>query len=402
MRRLTLIAAAGLLSMPVASEAKTLNELLVEKGVISAEEAAASGPARVSYKHGTRLEFPDQGFDMQMNLELKTRYSYFDRDSKQPGNEIGDTSSFNTTLARVNFSGNMLNKQFSYRIENDFISDNSGSTMKDAWFQWNWDDMAKLKVGQFKVPFSRQENVGDPYFQFIDRSDVSNFFSYGRNRGAMVHGDFADAGTYAIGLFNGISNVGGVQEGINAPGVDTDMMGAAQLTYNIGDYGSRSEEGDFRKDGDLAMTMGAAVAYGQGSNPVELTSGSTIAGDFDDTSVNVDFGAKVAGFSLQSEFYYNNFSYNDLDNADLDYYGFYLQTGYMFVPEEWEGAFRFGYINPDQGSLDDREEYSFVVNYFLDGHNLKLQTGISWDVNNLASGDDYTNVRYQTQLAGYF
>ncbi len=402
MRKLSLIAAAGLLSMPIASEAKTLNELLVEKGVISAEEAAASGPARVSYKHGTRLEFPEQGFDVKMNLQVQARYSYLDYDESVAGQNTGidDVSSFNLRRVRLSFEGNLLNKQFSYKVQNDFAAGGGGSALKDAWLQWNWDEAAMLRMGQYKVPFSRQELSSSAKLQFIDRSDVSDIFSYGRNRGAMLHGSFGDAGTYAAGIFNGVSQLSGVSEGENSPGLDNNLMGAAQVTYNLGDYGSRDEEGDMRKDGDFAGTMGAAVVYGQGGQTL-TAGGSNFNADFDDVRANVDAGLRVAGFSLQSEFYYTNISYDDIDDSDTDFYGMYLQTGYMFVPNEWEGAFRFGFINPDQGVIDDRQEYSFVLNYFLDGHNLKLQTGISWDVTNFES-DDLTDVRYQMQLAGYF
>jgi len=395
MRKLTLIAAAGLLSMPVASEAKTLNELLVEKGVISAEEAASTGSSRVSYKNGTRLEFPEQGFDINMNLEVKTRYSYLDYD-KSEATSREDASSFNTTLARVTFAGNVLNKQFSYKVQNDFAADSGGSSMKDVWLQWNLDDSAKVRMGQFKVPFGRQELVGDTKEQFIDRSNTSDFFVYGRNRGAMVHGGFGDAGMYSVGLFNGVST----GEGINAPGVDPNMMGSVALSYNFGDYGSREEEGDMRKNGDMAGTVGAAATFGQGS--LDITSGSTtVSDDFDDVRVNVDAGLRAAGFSAQTEFFYTNIDFDVLDDSrSEDFYGFYVQAGYMFVPDEQELAARFGMINPDKGSIDDQYEYAFVYNYFLNGHNLKLQTGIAWEVTNYASGDDLTDARYQVQLVG--
>ena len=395
MRKLTLIAAAGLLSMPVASEAKTLNELLVEKGVISAEEAASTGSSRVSYKNGTRLEFPEQGFDIKMNLEVKTRYSYLDYD-KSGGTNREDASSFNTTLARVTFDGNVLNKQFSYRVQNDFAADSGGNSMRDVWLQWNLDDAAKLRMGQFKVPFGRQELNGDTKIQFIDRTNASDFFTYGRNRGAMFHGGFGDAGMYAAGIFNGVST----GEGINAPGVDNNMMGAAAVSYNFGDFGSREEEGDMRKDGDLAGTIGAAVAFGQGST--SLTSGNTtVADDFDDVRVDVDAGLRVAGFSTQAEFIYANIDYDSLgSDSGEDFYGGYVQAGYMFVPEEMELAARFGMIDPDGGLIDEQYEYAIVYNYFLNGHALKIQTGVAWEVTNYGDDEDITDARYQVQLVG--
>ena len=63
MRKLAIIAVLALLA-PALCQAATLEELLVEKGVITQSEArgATSDGAKAYYKGGTRLEFPDAGF----------------------------------------------------------------------------------------------------------------------------------------------------------------------------------------------------------------------------------------------------------------------------------------------------------------------------------------------------
>jgi len=69
-----------------------------------------------------------------------------------------------------------------------------------------------------------------------------------------------------------------------------------------------------------------------------------------------------------------------------------------------EPAFRFGYFNPDSKSgndnaIDDQEEYNLAVNYFIHGHDLKLQTGVAWEVTNYSGGgSDLVDFRFETQL----
>ncbi|MCB0360664.1 MAG: hypothetical protein KDD44_13545 [Bdellovibrionales bacterium] len=396
MRKLHLLAAAGLLVAPIAAQAAPLDELLADNGVVAADGEAA----RLHYKGGTRLEFPDAGFDMKLNLQIQSRYTYADNND---GDRVaaglapaGDTSGFSMRRVRLVFSGNMLNKKFSYKLQNDFVgAADAGATdgarssdLRDAWLQWNGDDV-HLRMGQYKVPFSRQENVSSANLQLVDRGIVNDFFSKGRNLGVMAHGEMSGLG-YKASIHNGNSD----GEGRNRPATDNKHEGAIQVYYNMGDY-DRDLEGDYGNTDDMAMTIGAAATYGQGS---------TAGVDFDETNVNVDLGLNCAGFSLQGEYYFRNTDPDAGSSADDN--GFYVQTGYFFVPQEWELAFRFGYLEPEKGTatFDDEQEYAFALNYYLDGHNLKLQNGFVIDtMNDVAGGNnDITDFRYELQLSGYF
>ena len=77
--------------IPAVSNAATLEELLVEKGVITKGEASASmhaGNAKVYWNKGTRLEFPDTGFTAKFNTQIQARYRFNDLESS------GNSSSF--------------------------------------------------------------------------------------------------------------------------------------------------------------------------------------------------------------------------------------------------------------------------------------------------------------------
>lgn len=386
MRKLGLIAAASLFALPAFSTAN-----------------AADDNGRVYYKEGTRLEFAD--FDMKINLQVQSKFTYEDVDQGGRG-DVGldageDVTSFDLRRVRVNFTGNLLKKQFSYQVQNDFRSSEGGGQMKDAWLQWNSDE-ANLRFGQTKIPFSRQELVSSSNLQFIDRSIVNDVFAPSRQIGALLHGPLGDAGTYYLGAFNGESE----GEGINRAGQDNRLLMVAAANMNIGDYGSRGVEGDHRaKNDEFGATVGVSTLYGQGTGDVL---DNDTAGDFDRFDLNVDLGARCSGFSAQSEFYYSTIDLDDVDgdSGEADLFGFYVQAGYM-LDKEWELAARYAYLLPDEdvSVVDDQNEFSAVVNYYLNGHALKLQTGVTFDQTNLnpdVVDGDFTDFRFETQLAGYF
>ena len=60
----------------------------------------------------------------------------------------------------------------------------------------------------------------------------------------------------------------------------------------------------------------------------------------------------------------------------------------FFVPDAWEVAARFGYLEPEDGAeaFEDAQEYSVVLGRYLNGHGMKIQTGVTFDVENIDGG----------------
>ncbi|MFN8388976.1 MAG: porin [Bdellovibrionota bacterium] len=387
MRKLSLLA-ASLAVMPLVSTAQ-----------------AADQTGKVYYKDGTRIETQD--FDLKINLQVQPKFTFSDKD-EGARRDIGldsaeDTTSFDVRRVQAFFSGNLLDKEFSYKLQTDLRSQGGGSQLKDAWLQWNAEGGnpgTHIRWGQFKTPFSRQDNAGDEQLEFIDRSKVSDFFSPNRNMGAMIHGPLGDESVnYFLETYNGESD----GEGINTGGVDNKLAVLAAVTAVFGEYGSRGSESDLRDDNSsTAFTAGVSTIYGQASgDPL----GVDAASDFDHFDLNVDGGMRSNGFSAQTEFYYRTVNLDDVSgpSSDGDVFGFYVQSGYV-IDKLWEVAGRFGYIDYDKdfSAIDDQEEYNLVVNYFIHGHYLKIQSGITWDVSNYSGSSDVTDFRFETQLSGYF
>lgn len=387
MHKLSVVAAALLLA-PALSHAKTLDELLVEKGVITKAEAsqAASGSAgRAYYNGGTRFEFPDAGFTMKLNTLFQTRYTYTDNDDG-----IDNTSSFDIKLARLYVSGTALNQEFSYLMNVDFVGSSvdgeSSPTLKDGYIAWNICDWAWAKMGQWKTGVGRQFTASDAKLQFADRSIAANEFNLGRQQGAMVGGS-QDAWSWSAGVYNGSST----GEGINREGVDTKHAAVANVRWNVMGETDASVEGDVGMNADNALSLGAAYGYSQDEE-----------GGPDDTAVNaisVDASYANQGLSVQAEYFHRN---SDDDAVDLSDDGFYVQAGYM-MNENWELAARYSRVSPDDASdVDDLNEWTGGLNYYWWAHSLKANINFVHTKEDPTVGDDIKTNEWLLQLSSWF
>lgn len=404
MRKIAILA-AGLMLMPAVSQAKTLEELLVEKGVVTRAEASgvsSSGASRTYWNNGTRLEFPDNGFTTQINTLIQTRYTFTDGDG-----DFGEdnTSSFDVNRARIIIQGSALNNEFQYFLQPEFVSGDDDSAkspeLLDAWLQWNACDWASVKMGQFKTGISRSFNTSSEKLMFADRSEASELFDLGRQQG--VRGDWSfDSFSLNAAVFNGEST----GEGINRPGVDTNHTGVVGFRAGlVGDI-NPFEEGDVDYSENLGWDMGATYAFSDRNNDA--------VGDVERHTVSVDTNLKVKGISFNGEFFWGRAEAKDLPgDTKVSPIGFYAQTGYFLSPKKWELAVRYSYVDCDQDGLaggvctdgvDDINQVTAGINYYWWKHNLKAQFNYDFlNQDQFAPSDDDKNTnRWLFQLSSYF
>ncbi|NMC62749.1 MAG: hypothetical protein GYA55_06215, partial [SAR324 cluster bacterium] len=328
-----IVAAALLALLPVYSQAKTLEQLLAEKGVITKAEAnsvSTAEPAKVYWNDGTRIEFPDSGFKVKISTFLQAGYGFTDSpDGAQ------NVSSFDVNNARIELSGTALHEEFAYNLEYDGESNH----LKKAYLQWNACDYGYARVGQFKTAISRQFNNSNWKLMFADRSFASNYFDFGYQKGARAEGKLMD-GQIIVGgtLTNGISD----GEGEYASGVDTKHIISADLRWNAVGKMDVFEEGDINMTQDPALSIGAAYAYSDSNNVIN---------EYPDkvgiNRTNVDVNFKYNGLGINAEYYISDESPDFAEESTTQ--GAYLQAGYFVMPKQLEVAGRWSYVNCDHG-----------------------------------------------------
>jgi len=404
MRKLSLVAGLLLLA-PAVSQAKTLDDLLVEKGVITKAEAmGASGSAasKTWWSQGTRFDFPSEGFTSQINTTIQSRYSFNDNDEEGGAK---NTSSFDMNLVALAVSGSAMHEEFNYRIDAAFDMSNgsssAGTTLRDAWLQWNACDWASLRMGQFKTQLDRQFNTNDHQQQFADASIASSMFNLGRQNGLAGWGNLMDGQlSLSAGIYNGLSD----GEGQNRGGVDTNHTAVVAARWNPMGKMDVNEEGDINWTEDTAVSIGAAWAYSEGSK-------ASLAGDFTQDNLSVDANFKWQGWSAHAEYYYANID-PDVDGSDkVQPMGFYAQLGYFLDPKKVEVAGRYSLVDCDDGAYgagmcagnDKVNQVSVGLNYYWWKHNLKGQLNfVHTNERVLGDGDDVNSNSWVFQLSSYF
>jgi hypothetical protein len=122
---------------------------------------------------------------------------------------------FEVRRARVGVDGRWQRVSFELTID---PQDDDGVMVKDAYAQMRFTRAVRLRVGQFKMPGSREYGRSARTIDFLERAPVAQTLSAGRDIGGVVFGDLGDRLTYEAGLFAGDGNGRAVRAAATAAG----------------------------------------------------------------------------------------------------------------------------------------------------------------------------------------
>jgi len=370
----------------------------------SAAQTAAPPPlVDVGLGRGVTIRAVDDSASLNIRARLQVRSTAVDN----PG-DVVNTTEVSIRRARLVFQGNAAGPSLSYYVQLSFANlDNEADLrlpLRDAYVTWAAHRDMTVRVGQMKVPFSRQRVVSSSALQMVDRSIVVSELNLDRDVGMQVFSrDLFGAGTlgYSVGLFGG--------EGRNRRGRAAGLLYTARLeAWPLGAFDDLVE-GDLRRGQRPRLALGAGVGYNQNTNRPRSTIGTPYpAGDVDYLHAGADGVLKWKGWSLTSEIMYRRadtptrmvtMSAGPLAIHARPGWGAYVQGGYM-LSRRLEVTGRYSRLQPLVNNADDSfvaaREYGAGLGYYLQGHDLKLQGDIS-DVEDRASRR-HAQARLQFQL----
>lgn len=394
-----LVAVAALLQ-PFPTVAKTLEEVLKEKGVITEadfKEVAASRPVAYQLGKGFTFTSPDGRFQLSLGGRGQFQYMYLDKDDAN--GPAQDLSVWKVRRFKVSMGGYAFTKDLTYRVQVDLAKSGTAQMLEDAWISYRFVEEAQLQAGQFKIPFAREALTSDGALQFVDRANAVDVFKPNYDVGAMLNGIAAGGKVaYNAGLFNGTGQ-------------------SATRTTNSGAWAARavfSPFGEMRySEADLENTPSPLLSLGADyfANTLKRNGNSTFldttssnppyAGTsgwlgkaaantaiFDNTE-RVDIGTygfdaafKWRGLSVQGE-YFEGKAEGKTNGRTVRSRGYYAQAGYFLLPKRLEVAARYSSVDPNRSTSRDLQvEVTGGVSYYFEGHNVKLQ-------------GDYTNIHIQ-------
>jgi len=391
--RLFVFTAAIALLVPGSAPAKTVEEVLKEKGVITEaeyKEVTASRPS--AYVPGKGFTFTSAERDFQLSLggRGQFQYQFLDRETGQ------DVSQFRIRRFKVYMGGYAFSSDLTYRVQADLTKANTAQLLDDAWINYRFAEEAQAQAGQFKVPFLREELISDGAQQFVDRANVVDAFKPSYDIGVMGWGDISKSlFAYSAGIFGGAgqgqtrtgnSSAYAIRAVFNplgaVPYTESALENFENLRLSIG--------GDYFRN--TLKKAGPATFQDTSSTtpPYAGTSGWLGANvtAFDNTEkvdiemYSIDGALKWRGLSAQAEYMHGSAD-GEVTGRKVNASGWYAQAGYLVVPKHLEVAARYTWYDPnDHVSNDLVTQVQGAVSWYFHAHNLKVQA-------------DYTNIHTQ-------
>ncbi len=377
-----------------ASEKSWLNERRAEqvrtlvRDVLKDAETRASLAGKgvtAGWDDGFYLADRAGNFLLNIGALSQTRYIYNHAD-RTAGNDE-DQNGFQQRRTRLIFSGHLFDPKFTYRVMTDATPQGGNTNLLEAWFGYAFADGWQVKVGQFFVPFLREEVIGAGTQLTVDRSFVNGLFTASRSQQASLS---YSADRWRI---RGAVHDGSRQLNTNFNSDTTDAAVAARSELLVAGEWSQFKDFVGWPDDSLGLMLGAGVDYESG----ESGSGTARPDVFKYTA---DASLEGRGWNAFAAFTGQHFDDNTSGGpTSADQFGVVAQGGFFVVPGKLDVFGRYEYLVLDRGVLNSGagritavtgdDEISLLTvgaNWYFRRHNAKATVDTVWALDPLPVG----------------
>ena len=284
----TVLIASGIISLPITASANDSTELeelralvqqldqkvkiLERNGMLSEEKAAEdkkNTPIVTTGADGFGFKSTDGKNAITLNGRVQAEYRTYGK------SDVQNADTFDLRRAYLTLQGKVYG-DYDFKITGDFAqqsNDASGAKttktiLDEAYFGVNLVPQAKLRFGQFNMPFGLENYTSDLFNDFTERA-VTEALTPSKERGAMVHGNPIKGVYYGLALSTG--------RGKNANNTDTQVDGPeviGRAAVNLANFVNVS---------DTVLHFGGSFSNGrisdnQATNSNTLTTGAFLAG----------------------------------------------------------------------------------------------------------------------------
>jgi phosphate-selective porin OprO and OprP len=373
-------------------------------------ERPKSATQRIEWRDGkTRITLDNFYLEMSNRIQVRFTQEMPDDSIQLPGTAgRGDgKGSFRLRRAKFKLEGWFYKPWLEYETQlnwPDVTGAPASRFLEDANIDWDVTKGKKtfrVRFGQFKAPYGRQQLTSSGSQQFVDRSIVDERYYPGRETGLALWGTL---GVNKLDWRVMVSNGNARSQSLN----DNDkFLYSARLMWQpngatrMNQWGS----GALLAEGDLDSTdrpLYALAANWAQNNFHNVTTGN----DLKWNQYGGDAIFKFRGFSAIAE--YTMRQATPETGAEFDDKGFHGQGSYAFKtpklgPASYlEFAFRYGKIDPsDLVSGNDRKETGGSLSYYYSRHSLKVQADyrqVEDEAANGGAGTKNKEFRLQTQF----
>ncbi|RJP17504.1 MAG: hypothetical protein C4520_16185 [Candidatus Abyssobacteria bacterium SURF_5] len=318
-------------------EVQLLREIVkepgAELGILASDGSLEASPVTeaqvapqfdVGYKNGFFIASDDDMFALQLGGRVTGRLTVFESDYPL-------YDEFSLERARLETDATVFD-YYTLRVTVEFAD---SPKLKDGYIDVHYFPEARLRAGQFKVPFSWEALQSHKYLDFADLSLAVNNMRGSRDIGAMVHGVlFDDLISYQLAVLNG----SGENRGDNNS--SKDIAARVALLPFV----------EFDNELTSSMLLGASGTYGDQNTDLSDTAFRTIAGtEFVQflpdsflkgtrTRLGTEFIWPIGPASIKSE--WMRMWFDDLRNTatvveeDVSFDGWYVSGTYLLTGEK--------------------------------------------------------------------
>ena len=332
--------------------------------------------------------------ELQGEMQIRFVYNYMDR---VPffGDQDQHRNGFENSLTRLVFRGFVFSPDIEYLIRADFLRTNGFANLLDAWVRLHISDDWSVKIGQFKLPFNREELVSETEQLAVERSLVNEVSNLGRSQGVeFTHAH--EASRFSIAYSDGANRAN-----TTALTFDTEYSFVARYEHMIS--GAWQQFSDFTSPpGDeFGMLFGIAgfaeETESTGQFSTTQTTTRRLAGTID---LSIEWGGANLFASVTQG--YNDSPPQFLQDPGIIHFTGIVVQGGIYVAPKWEIFARgeYGQFAGDGGSTFDTSDLNLVTfgfNYYLEGHDLKWTTDFGITTEQILG----TTPGWASDIAGY-
>ncbi len=307
--------------------------------------------------------------NLKLGVQMQFRYDVNVRQDDSLGDD-DTTIGFQMRRLKVEAKGDITDS-ISGKIVFAFDRDGGDASLEDAVADWAINDSTSLQIGQFKLPFMREESVSSKKQLAPERSSMNETFNQDRSQGVQLTVE---------------------QDSFRAMFAFSDGFNTDNTAFN------NSAEDDYALTGRAEMRFGDAdwKAYDQFTSWRGASQGAMVgvAGHFQNTgdtnptpaetevfALTVDGSFVADGWNLYGAFVWRN---TDTTMSSFDDTGAVLQGG-VFVSDQTELFARWSAVFADSARGATGDDYSDItagLNYYLvpESHAAKFTLGVTYSL----------------------
>jgi len=329
--------------------------------------------------HDGNFYLADDAGNFRLNVsgQIQFRYVIGFRDEDNANDDF--TTGFQTRRTKLEFSGHVMNPNWTYKVVGAFDRDGGSFNLEDSYVGYNFGNGWRVKMGQFKAPFLREELVSSKYQLAAERSVVNELFNQDYSQGVELRYEAADWRFMAA-----------FTDGFGTDNSDY-PNGAGEADYAVTGRGEWKFAGDWKDFEDFTSKagqnfsglLGAAIHWQQSSNtsnPADV--------DLDYLTYTADVSFEGDSWNAYGAFVGSHAEARaaGVDN-DFDDFGIVAQGGYRFAANtelfaRWDGVF----LDEDRNAADDNVNFLTVgLNQYYAGHAAKATVDFIYSFNEATS-----------------